>query len=596
MPVADSDIPDALLAVELERLAASRAFRRTPGQVRLLRYLIEQTRAGRGQRLKESVLAVEVLGRSASRFDSGRDTTVRVTMRRLRQRLARYYADEGAWAAIEIVLPLGSYQAVLHRRPQAGGAKLPSIAVLPLLNLTGNRELDVFCDGVAEEITDVLARLPGVKVVARTSAFRFRGAVADVRVIGQKLGAATLLEGSVHFGQGGMLKLVLQWVRSVDGYHAWSGAIEASEREATAAFRERVAREVVAALLRRFLEDGTLRSVPSAGQVVRRSSIAAAQERFDSGRYLLRLETVEGYRRAIDALREATALDANFALAHCALGRALVNLVGMTAGPANGLLTGARRALARALALDPELGEAHALSGFVACAFDRDWARAELAHLRGIRCAPSLPFAHSAYGWGLMMNGRFAEADDQYWFARELDPLDLKLRTHHALVALYAGDDARAIAELAAIVEIEPRHLVARVLLATAHLWRGDMSRAERLFAELAKAHPTLTIGEVGLSQVEAQTGRTKVARARLARLTRNRRRAHLPPYQVAMIHARLGDTKAAIDWLSRAAAQRDMNFVCAPVDRTFEPLRADPRFRRLLERHGLHPVWGAAR
>ncbi|HTS23361.1 MAG TPA: hypothetical protein VMN79_16320 [Casimicrobiaceae bacterium] len=592
MAATGGDIPDALLTVELERLAASQAFRRSPGQVRLLTYLVEQARAGRGQRLKESVVAVELLGRSASRFDSGRDTSVRVTMRRLRQRLARYYADEGAWAAIEVSLPLGSYQPVLQRRPQAGGAKLPSIAVLPLLNLTGNRELDVFCDSVSEEITDVLARLPGVKVVARTSAFRFRGAVADVREIGQKLGAATLVEGSLHTGQDGTLKLVLQWVRAADGYHAWSGTIEASEHEAAAAFRERVAREVVAALQRRLLEDGRLRSVPSAGQVSRRSSNGTAQERFDSGRYLLRLETVEGFRRAIDALREATMLDANFALAHCALGRALVNLVGTTAAPANGLLTGARRALARALALDPELGEAHALSGFVAWAFDRDWARAELAHLRGIRCAPSLPYAHSSYGWGLMMNARFAEADDQYGFARELDPLDLKLRTHHALVALYAGNDRRAIAELAAIVEIEPRHLVAQVLLATAHLWRGDTGRAERLFAELGKAYPSLTIGEVGLSQVEAQTGRTELARARLARLTRNRRRAHLPPYQVAMIHARLGDTDAALAWLGRAAAQRDMNFVCAPVDRTFEPLRGDPRFHRLLEKHGLRPAW----
>jgi serine/threonine-protein kinase len=592
MAPADADIPDALLAVELERLAASQAFRRSPGQARLLEYLVAQARAGRGQRLKESVLAVEVLGRSASRFDSGRDTSVRVMVRRLRQRLARYYAGEGAWAAIEITLPLGSYQPVLQRRPQNVRAKLPSIAVLPLLNFTGNHDLDVFCDGVSEEITDVLARLPGVKVVARTSAFRFRGAVADVRTIGQKLGVATLLEGSVQLGQGGALKAVVQWVRAADGYHAWSCAIEAHEREPVAAFQERVAREVVAGLQRRLLENGPVGGVPSAGQFLRRSSNGAAQELYNSGRYLLRLETVDGYRRAIDALREATAADPDFALAHCALGRALVNLVGMTAAPANGLLTGARRALARALALDSDLGEAHALSGFIACAFDRDWARAELAHLRGIRCAPSLPYAHGSYAWGLMMNGRFAEADSEFRFARELDPLDLKMRTHHALVALYAGDDERAIAELGAILEVEPRHVVAHVLLATAHLWHGDTRKAERLFAELARAYPTLTIGEVGLSQVEALTGRAQAARERLERLTRRPRRMHLPPYQVAMIHARLGDARSALAWLARAAAQRDMNFVCAPVDRSFEPLRGDPRFTRLLHKHGLRPVW----
>jgi serine/threonine-protein kinase len=592
MAGADPDIPSALLAVELERLAASDSFRRSPQQLRLLLYLVEQARAKRGARLKESVLAVEVFGRSASRFDSDKDTAVRVTVRRLRQRLARYYAGEGAWAAVEISLPVGSYQPQFHRRPQNGGAKLPSIAVLPFLNFTGNPSFEAFCDGLSDELTDALARLPGVKVVARTSAFRFRGVVADVRTIGHALGVATMVEGSVQIGPSGGLKVVAQWVRAADGYHAWSLTIEASANEPDEAFQERVARDVVAGLQRRLLQSGPVHGAP-AGAKPRRSSSGQAQERYHSGRYLLRLETIEGYRRAIDVLRQATAADPDFALAHCALGRALVNLVGMTVAPANGLLTGARQALARALAIDPELGEAHALSGFIVCAFDHDWAKAEVAFLRGIRCAPSLPYAHSAYAWGLMMNARFADADSEFRFARELDPLDMKLRTHHALVALYAGNYQQAISEFAAVLEVEPRQAIARALLATVHLWGGDADRAERVFEELLRMYPSLTIGEVGLAQVDAIKGRADAARARLARLTRDRRRAHLPPYQVAMIHARLGDTAQALSWLQRAATQRDMNFVCAPLDRTFASLRGDLRFTRLLEKHGLRPLWG---
>ena len=589
---ADSDIPNALLAVELERLAASHAFRRSPGQLRLLLYLVEQARAGQSSRLKESVLAVDVLGRSASRFDSGTDTAVRVLARRLRQRLARYYAGEGAWAAVEISLPVGSYQPRFHRRPQNGGAKLPSIAVLPFLNFTGDSSLESFCDGLSDEITDVLARLPGVKVVARTSAFRFRGVVADVRTIGQALGVATLLEGSVQIGPSGTLKVVAQWVRTADGYHAWSLTIEAAQGEAAERFQERVARDVVAGLQRRLLQGGSLQGAPTSGAHLRRSNNSAAQELYNSGRYLLRLESIDGYRRAIDVLRQATAADPEFGLAHCALGRGLVNLLGMTVAPSNGLLTGARQALARALAIDPELGEAHALSGFITCAFDHDWPQAELAHLRGIRCAPSLPYAHGSYAWGLMMNARFADADSEFRFARELDPLDLKMRAHHALAALYAGNDEQAIGELRSIVAVEPRHVIARVLLATAHLWHGDTDVAKRMFDELLQAYPALTIGEVGLAQVEAQKGEADAARQRLTRLTTGRQRVHLPPYQVAMIHARLGDTAQALSWLRRAATQRDMNFVCAAVDRTFVPLRPDPRFARLLKKHGLPAAW----
>jgi len=264
----------------------------------------------------------------------------------------------------------------------------------------------------------------------------------------------------------------------------------------------------------------------------------------------------------------------------------------MTVAPANGLLTGARQALQHALAVDPELGEAHALSGFIGCAFDRDWEAAERAHLRGIRAAPSLPYAHSSYAWGLMMNGRFADADAEFRFARDLDPLDMKMRAHHALMALYAGEDARAVAELTAILDVEPAHVVARVALATAHLWAGDTARAEMLFSDLLRAHPALTIGEVGLAQVEAETGRHAAARERLGRISRDRRRLHLPPYQVAMIHARLGDQEAALSWLRKAAAQRDLNFICAPLDRTFVVLRANPRFHALLKRNGLRPIW----
>jgi adenylate cyclase len=581
------DFPDALLTVELERLLASNVFRRSPQQSRLLKYLVEQVRAGRGDRLKESTVAVAVLGRDASSFDSRSDTAVRVTARRMRQRLARYYATEGAWAAVEIVVPVGRYVPVFQRRAHNGGVKLPSIAVLPLLNFTGDPGIGAFCDSLAEEITDVLAHVPGVKVIARTSAFRFRDGLTDVRAIGQALGVSTLLEGSVQAGPDGQAKVVLQWVRSTDGFHAWSCSMEASPGESEAVFRERVAREVVTGLQRRMRETGPVHGAPSVARGARRSHNGQAQELYDAGRYLLRTETIDGYRRAIDKLRQATVADPEFALAHCALGRALVSLVGVTVAPANGLLTGARQALARALALDPDLGEAHALSGFIGCAFDRDWTRAELSHLRGIHSAPSLPYAHSAYAWGLMVNRRFADADAEFRFARELDPLDLKVRAHQALSALYAGDDEGAVAQFNAILTVEPAHIVARVLLATAYLWRGDTDRAELLFAALVHAHPGLSIGEVGLAQVDAEKGRVQSARGRLDRL-KSGRRVHLPPYQVAMIHARLGEASAALSWLKRAALQNDMNFVCAPIDRSFARLHADPRFGKLLARFGL--------
>jgi TolB-like protein len=589
MPGAREDIPDALLDVELERLAASGAFRRSPMQLRLLRYLVERERAGEGTRLKESTIAIDVLGASAGQLDGNDDASVRVAVHRLRERLARYYADEGAWAAVEIELPVGAYRPRMLRRAQAAGPKLPSIAVLPLRNFAGDVGLDAFCDGLSEEITDALAQVPGVKVVSRTSAFRFRGAT-DVRAAGQALAVATLLEGSVQ-AHDGVLRAVVQWVRAADGYHVWSYRIDAALDEDMQAFKARVALEVVRGLQQRLLEGGAPgRLAPLA--LPRRSRVPEAQALYEDARYLIRMQSGDGYGRAIERLRRSVAADPTFAAALSALACGLLNLVGLTIAPAAQLLGEARGLLEQAVQLDPQLGEAHAALGFIACAFDRDWARAERAHLRGIRCAPSLCYAHSTYAWGLMVNGRFAEADAEYRFARELDPLDLKMRAHHALLALYSGDDARAERELDAILALEPRYLIAQALRATACLWRGDLARAEAAFATLARDYPTLTIGEVGLAQVDAESGRVDSARARLRAVTAQERGAPLPPYQAAMIHARLRERDDALAWLDRAAREHDMNFVCAPLDRTFVLLRDDAGFVDLLRRHGLAPVW----
>lgn len=591
-PRASGDaIPDSLLVAELERIAASDAFKRSPLQLKLLRHLVREAERGGGRHLTETALAIDVLGADPRRFDAARDTSVRVTMRRLRQRLARYYADEGAWSTIEIELPVGHYQPRFRMRRERAAAKPPSIAVLPLRNFTSEPVREAWCDGVSEEITDALIQVPGLRVATRTSAFRFRHE-NDLRAIGKSLGVATLIDGSVQGGQHG-LRAVVQWIRTSDGNHVWSSTLDADPGEADPAFALRVAQSVVAGLQRHLLDHGSPTQQSAIARSARRSTSDIADERYHSARYLMRAQTADGYARAIEPLRAAIAADPEFALARSALAHALVNLVGLTLAPPATLLADARSELARALEIDPRLGEAHALDGFIAHAFDHDWPRAEHAFLRGIRFAPSLCYAHSAYAWALMMNGRFEDADSEYRYARSLEPLDLKMRAHHALVALYAGDDDRALAELSSLAAIEPGNVIVAALLATTHLWRGSLDDARAAFEKLARDHPAITIGEVGLAQIDALEGRTKEARRRLSALKGDERR-YLPPYQAAMIHARLDEHADAIDWLERSSHALDMNFVCAPVDRTFTGLHDDPNFVAMLERNGLRAVWKA--
>ena len=188
-------MPDGAPSVEtvreqLEHVLASSRFRASESLRRLLRYTVETALAARGDSLKEYTLGVEALGRPAS-FDPHQDT-VRVQARKLRERLAAYYAAEGSGESYRIVYRPGSYLPAFTAAPETGAKSQRTVAVLPLMNLTADNAAGYFCDGLAEELIDLLARTEGSRVVARTSSFRFKGVQADVRDIGQQLGADLL--------------------------------------------------------------------------------------------------------------------------------------------------------------------------------------------------------------------------------------------------------------------------------------------------------------------------------------------------------------------------------------------------------------------
>ena len=198
LPDSGSSVSAALVATELARIEASATFRRSPRHQRLLRYLVTRTLVGDAARLKESVLAVEVFGRDPAGFDPQKDTTVRVEARRLRQKLARFYEREGAACTLAIRLDAGGYVPTFELRPTAAAEGLPSLVVLPFVNLSGDAAIDAWCDALTDEMIDALVQLPGLKVVARTTSFSFKGRHVDVRQIARKVGVQTLLEGSVQ--------------------------------------------------------------------------------------------------------------------------------------------------------------------------------------------------------------------------------------------------------------------------------------------------------------------------------------------------------------------------------------------------------------
>jgi tetratricopeptide (TPR) repeat protein len=317
----------------------------------------------------------------------------------------------------------------------------------------------------------------------------------------------------------------------------------------------------------------------------------AAREAFYRGKYLLGRHSVDAYRSAVAAFAEAIALAPDFALAWIGKAQAHLGMTGMSARPPAEDIDAAHAAVSRALELEPELGSAHATAATLASTYARDWVRAERASLEAIRYAPGSAYAHHSYGWMLVFTGRFAEAEETFSVARELDPLDPQLQAHQLLLRFYRRDFAGAATGYAEVLAREPSNLVARVLQATALIGDGRTDAARGLFEGIATDLPGDSIGPLGIVQAWGAGGDIAQARIAFGAMVDRFGEPAIGPYRMAIAHARLEDIDAAFAWLERAEAARDMNIICTAVDPSFDRLRDDPRWPALLQRFGFPPI-----
>ncbi|MEO6749804.1 MAG: hypothetical protein ABI294_09450, partial [Casimicrobiaceae bacterium] len=476
-PVTQRGLPAGLVLTELSRIERSATFRRSSRHRVLLRHLVQRTLDGGAAQIKESVLAAEVFGRNPAQFDPRSDTTVRVEVRRLRQKLDRYYAREGADSSVVVRIDAGSYVPRFEFNQLPRVRRLPSLAVLPFANLTRVADDDAAIDSLTEELVDTLVQIPGLRVVARRSVMAL-GQREDARAIGEALGVGVLLEGSVQ-RDGERLRVVAKLVDTADGMHRWSHAFEA-QLPAAHELVHRIARGVVAALQ---LADSAAGPLSRAARRV--SANADARDCLQRARYMLGRHHADAYRQAMTLFAEATRNDAECAVAWAGIGQAAIALIGLSPRPDPSLVDTVRRSIARSLALDAELAAAHGAAAFLAFAIDRDFAAADHAALTALRYAPADAYVHHIYAWLLTLSGRFDEAESAFVVARELDPLDPALRTHEGLLWFYRRDFTRAEQHFNRVLEIEPHSIVARVLRASVQLNRGEHADALLQFSRI---------------------------------------------------------------------------------------------------------------
>ena len=593
-----SAYPPALVEATLDRIVASTTFRRSQRHRQFLHHIVWAALAGRHEQLKEVIIGLEVFGRALATYDPRHDPIVRVEAGRVREKLARFYAAEGANEAFEIVIPVGGYMPLFARRKAAARSVRPiaSLAVLPFTVLSNDPSDVSFSIGFADQLIDTLGRVPGLKVVGRVSAFKAGENRSDLKAIGKLLGVTHAVEGSIQ-RSGERMRCIAQLSRARDGVRIWSQRFERDK--ATDAdsfhFQDTIADAVFAAVVAwstrvddEFSRAQLLRARPGL------TDNAQARDLFERARYLAQQGTVDGYRKAIALFEKAVAIDPRFAQAYSHLGAALANLSPLVFEPARPSFAKVKRAALRALDLDPLDGDARALLAVVAYRIESNWTTAEPMFRDALHIAPNSTLAHLSYAWGLAFNGRFTEALQHGRMAREHDPLNLAIRAHNARLHSYAREYETAISELHLVLELDPHHLYSRLVLGIIHLSLGQHQVAMPHFERVAEEAPEHSSAHFHKICVYGMRGEIKRGKRELQALLERLGDSHYSLFNVALAQTCLGDREGAYASLEEAARTRDYLFVSIPAHELFDRYRDDPVFVDLLRRHELDllPPW----
>ena len=465
---------------------------------------------------------------------------------------------------------LAGYLGVRRGQPAVGGA--PTVAVLPFVNLSSDREQDYFSDGVAEEILNALARVDGLRVIGRTSSFAFKGRLDDLRTIGQRLGAGNLLEGSVRKA-GNRVRITAQLVEAAGGTHLWSQEFDGDLGDVFGV-QERIATAVAAEL--------RMRLAPASRK--ERTSSAEAHDRYLAGMAAFARGSIEGYGAAVAAFQKAVDLDPGYAQAWAGLALA----IGFAADVDPRLDPAVEwpRAVAaadRAVALAPDLADGYVARSELRRDVLRDWAGARADVERARQIAPGSPDMFLRYGILLRAFGRSVEAQAALQEAARLDPLNPAVQTELAMTWVVTGDLDHAAAAASRALELSPEESRAARTLGFAHLLAGRLEEARRAFHRTNNPYFAL----MGDAMVEHSLGHDAESRRAIERLLA------LPAVektsiQIAQIYAWRGEANRAFEWLATARRANDAGLSQVPTDPVLARLRGDPRFAAVVRSLGL--------
>lgn len=460
-----------------------------------------------------------------------------------------------------------------------------SIAVLPFVNMSAEAENEYFCDGLAEELLNVLSKIGGLRVAARTSAFSFKGKRTTIAEIGKTLNVATILEGSIRIA-GKRIRIAVQLVKVADGYQLWSESYDRLMDDIFAV-QDDIAQSVVEELRTRLLGEEHSPEVSKrvifevAAAVKGRAANPEAQRLMFWGRSFLDRLTREDTAKAVEYFQRALQLDPGYALCWAELGRAYSIEAGRAWIPVQEGFDQSREAAKRALSIEPDLAEGHAQLGRIQLTHDFDIAGAESSYQRALKLAPGSSAVLDGAGVLAYKLGHLEEAVELGRRVLVQDPLSAAFWHNLGLTCHAAGRLAESEEAFLRALKLVPQRFVSNALLA---LVKMDQGRADDALEQAMKEPYEMwrlwalailyyVVGDHTRSDEALQTLTGKYADGN--------------SYQIAEVHSMRGEADQAFEWLEKAFEERDPGVTHTMVNPRLRPLHSDPRWALFLSKIG---------
>jgi serine/threonine-protein kinase len=464
----------------------------------------------------------------------------------------------------------------------AGDRPIDSLAILPLVNATADPDLEYLSDGITESLINRLSRLPRLRVMARSTVFRYKGRNLDTQEVGRALNVRAVLTGEVVQRDDRVL-IKTELVNVADGAQLWGEHYNRHLAE-TVALEEAIAQEIAEKLRLRLTGTEKMRLSK------RYTENAEAYQLCLKGRYYWNKRTEEGLKKSIQLFQEAIDLDPNYAHAHAGIADAYLNLGGWGHLSCHEGYGRARAAAVRALEIDDTLAEGHASLAMVQKEYDWDWPAAGRSYQRALQLNPNYAVAHLWHGEYLAALGQHPQAIAAIQRALELDPLSLIIQASLGRHGYYfARQYDRAIAQLRQTLEMDEHFWVAHHFLAWTYANVGRLPEALAECEAARRLNDNLEIPTV-LGFIHGRAGRRREASQVLDELRQRSPRQYVSPMLGALIAIGMGDHDQAFDWLEKAYADRAQMLSEIKAEPAFDPLRQDPRFAELLRRMNFPP------